>query len=77
MPEDQIAWVTITLDLPEDIEKRLETAAHDAGMSLQCYCLRVLLKHLIQNASPEQQEQWRQHIPATLRRNSCDHHSEL
>jgi hypothetical protein len=46
-------------------------------MSLQCYCLRVLLKHLIQNASPEQQEQWRQHIPATLRRNSCDHHSEL
>lgn len=76
-PEDHIAWVTITLDFPEDIEKRLETTARDGGMSVQCYCLRVLLKHLLQNASPEQQEQWRQHIPATLRRNGCDVHGEL
>lgn len=77
MPEVQIAWVTVKLDFPEDLEKKLETAAQDAGMSLQCFCLRVLLRHLFQNASLEQQERWRQDIPATLRRNGCDDRGEL
>jgi uncharacterized protein with HEPN domain len=74
---EQVGWVTVKFELPEDIEEKLAKVAQDAGMSLKCYCLRVLLKHLLQGGSPEQQEGWRQHIPDTLRRNGCDDSGEL
>jgi uncharacterized protein with HEPN domain len=75
--EDQSAWVALTLNLPEELEKKLEKLAQDAGLSVKCYCLRVLLKHLLERASPEQRERWQQGVPATLRRNGCDDNGEL
>ena len=76
-PEDQSAWVTLTFNLPDELEKKLEKPAQDAGLSVKCYCLRVLLKHLLEGASPEQRERWQQTVPATLRRNDCDANGEL
>jgi len=76
-PGQQIAWVRVNLEFPEDIEKRLEKIAQEAGLCLKCYCLRVLLKHLLEGRSSEQQERWQRQIPATLRRNGCDDRGEL
>ena len=70
--ESQITWVTLKLELPDEIEVRLGKIAHDAGLSLKCYCVRVLLHHLMKDASPEQKERWQRQVPATLRRNGCD-----
>jgi uncharacterized protein with HEPN domain len=75
--ENQIGWVSLKLELPDDIGARLEKVAQEAGLSLKCYCVRVLLKHLMKDASPEQKERWLQHVPATLRRNGCDDSIEL
>jgi len=76
-PGEQDTWVTLKIELPDELEKRLETIAQEAGLSFRCYCLRILLKHLLKSASPEQQERWQRHIPATLRCNGCDDRGEL
>ena len=74
---EEMAWVTLKTELPEDLEKRLETLAQEAGLSLACYCLRILLKHLLEGGAPEERERWQRQIPATFRRNGCDDHGEL
>ena len=75
--ENQIAWVTLTLEFPDELEAHLEKAAKDAGLSVKCYCVRILLKHWLESASDEQKERWQQQVPATLRRNGCDDSVEL
>jgi uncharacterized protein with HEPN domain/predicted transcriptional regulator len=75
--QNDIAWVTLTIELPDEVGARLEKVAREAGMSLKCYCTRVLLKDLLKGASAEQKERWREQIPATLRRNGCDNSTEL
>lgn len=77
MPPEQINWVTISIDLPDDIAEKLAVAAKDGGMSIECYCLRVILRHLLETGSPEQNERWKDSIPATLRRNGCDDQGDL
>lgn len=77
MLSEQIAWVTIKFELREDIEERIAKVAQNAGMSVKCYSLRVLLKQLLEHASPEQGDRWRQDIPAILHRNGCSDHGEL
>ena len=73
---EQTGWVTLKIELPDELEKRLETIAQEAGLSLKCYFLRALLKHLLTGASPEQRDQWQWQIPATLRRNGCEDRGE-
>ena len=75
--ENHIAWVTLKLEFPDDVGVRLEKVAQDAGLSLKCYCVRVLLKHLLKDASSDQKERWQRQIPAASRRNGCDDGTEL
>lgn len=70
--ENQIAWVPLKLEFADEVGARLEEIADKAGLSLKCYCVRVLLKHLLKDASPEQKERWQQQLPATLNRNGCE-----
>jgi hypothetical protein len=71
-PDDQTAWVTLKIELPDDLERALKELAQHAGISIECYCVRVLLNHLMETASRENRERWQSQIPATLRRNGCD-----
>jgi hypothetical protein len=66
--EEEIKWVTLTLNFPPNEEARLEARAKTEGLSVKCYCLRVLLKHL---AEESETEQWQRKFDATLRRNGC------
>jgi uncharacterized protein with HEPN domain len=75
--ENQTTWVSLKLELPDDVGARLEKIAQEAGLSLKCYCVRILLNHLMKDASAEQKERWQQHLPATLRRNGCNDTTEL
>jgi hypothetical protein len=75
--ESQIAWVSLKLEFPDEVGARLEKVAQEAGQSLKCYCVRVLLKHLQQDTSTGQKERWQQQLSATLRRNGCDDSAEL
>ena len=75
--EDQIAWVTLKLELPDTVGAHLEKVAQEAGLSLKCYCVRVLLKHLQKDASADRRERWQQQLPAALRRNGCDDSADL
>ena len=75
--EGQITWVPLKLEIPDEIGERLKKIAQDAGLSLECYCVRVLLQHVMRDASPEQKERWRQQAPVTLRRNGCGDSAEL
>ncbi|HXQ25875.1 MAG TPA: HepT-like ribonuclease domain-containing protein [Candidatus Acidoferrales bacterium] len=75
--EDQITWFALKLEFPDEVGARLEKIAQEAGLSLKCYCVRVLLRHLLKDASAEQKERWQQQWPATLRRNGCDDDVEL
>ena len=34
----EIAWVALTIELPDEVGSRLEKVAQEAGMSLKCYC---------------------------------------
>jgi hypothetical protein len=70
--EDHVGWVKLKIELPDDVEIRLEKLAQESGLSLKCYCVRILLKHLLKDASVEQKERWQEQFPATLRRNGCD-----
>ncbi len=69
--EDQIRWVTVTLNFSPEEEAGLEKQASDAGLSLKCYCVHILHKHLLDGASAVQQEQWQRYFPASLLRNGC------
>jgi hypothetical protein len=70
--EDQVKWVALTLDFTPEVEAKLETHALSAGLSLKCYCVGVLYRHLLKDASDVQKERWERGFPATLRRNGCD-----
>lgn len=70
--ETQITWVELNLEFTDEVESRLREVARVAGLSLKCYCVRVLLKHLLKDATPQQNERWQAQLPATLRRNGCD-----
>jgi hypothetical protein len=69
--ENQITWATLTLDFPPEVEDRLKAKAQTAGLSLKCYCVHLLLKLLLKDASDVEKEEWRQDFPASLRRNGC------
>jgi hypothetical protein len=75
--EDQIAWVTLKLEFPDEVGARLEEIARGAGLSLKCYCIHVLLRHLLKDAASEEKERWLLQLPVTLRRNGCDDKAEL
>lgn len=71
-PEDQIAWVTLTLNFEPEQEAILEERARAAGLSPACYCIHVLHQHLLEDATtPAEKERWHRDFPATLRRNGC------
>ena len=70
--EDQIKWVTLTLNFPPEMEIMIEARACELGLSPKCYCIHVLHGHLLRDASVLQRERWVQEFPATLRRNGCD-----
>jgi uncharacterized protein with HEPN domain len=75
--QSEIAWVTLTIELPDEVGASLEEVAREAGVSFKCYCVRILLKDLLKNASADRKERWSQQLPATLRRNGCDDSAEL
>jgi len=75
--ENEITWVELKLEIPDDIAARLEIIARQAGLSFKCYCVRVLLKHVMEDASAEQKERIQKGMPATMRRNGCDDIAEL
>jgi uncharacterized protein with HEPN domain len=75
--ESQITWVALKIEFPDDVGAHLEKVAQGAGLSLKCYCVRVLLMSLLKDASPEQAERWQQQLPATLRKNGCDDRDAL
>lgn len=70
--EEQINWVTLTLNLPPPLEGAVEAATCELGLSAKCYCVHVLYRHLLRGASDVQKEKWTGDLPATLRRNGCD-----
>ena len=45
--------MTITLDLPEELEKELSAEAHELGLSLSEYALRVLATGLVVGNKPK------------------------
>lgn len=45
--------MTITLDLPEELEQELSAEAHELGISLSEYALRVLSMGLIVGGRPK------------------------
>ena len=69
--DDEIRWGALTLDFPPEVEARLEENAREEGLSLKSYCVRVLYKHLLENASASEKEKWQRDFSATLRRNVC------
>ncbi len=69
--EDQIKWVTLTLNFSDEQEAWLEKTAQAAGLSIKCYCVQTLYKHLMQDATADQMESWREQLPITLSRNGC------
>jgi hypothetical protein len=75
--DDDIKWVALTLNFKPEVEAKLETHARAAGLSLKCYCVHVLYRHLSTDASDAEKERWGQGFPATLRRNGCDEQSKL
>ncbi len=54
--EDEIKWVTLTLNFSPEQEAGLEKLAQAMGLSLKCYCVHVLHNHLLKDASAEQIE---------------------
>jgi hypothetical protein len=75
--ESQIKWVSLNLKLPDEVGARLERLSQEAGLSIKCYCVRVLVTHFMKDASPDQKERWQRDVPATLRRNGCEDTAEL
>lgn len=69
--QNPIKWVTLTLDFTPEQEAVLEAGARTAGLSVKCFCVHVLYKHLLNNASAVEKEKWLQEFPETLRRNGC------
>jgi hypothetical protein len=67
--EDQIKWVALKLDFSPEHEAVLQKRAQASGLSIECYCLHLLYKNLLEEASAAQKEQWQRNLPATLRRN--------
>jgi hypothetical protein len=70
--EEEITWVTLTLNFPQELDSLIETRAHELGLSPKCYCVHVLHRHLLKDAADVQKERWTREFPATLRRNGCD-----
>jgi hypothetical protein len=75
--EDEIAWVTLEIELSEEQGELLKEMAQGAGMSLECLCVCALLKYLMEVASADDKEGWESRIAATLRPNGCDESREL
>jgi hypothetical protein len=69
--DDQIKWVTLKIELPDELEAKLEKRAQEEGMSVTCYCVHAIFRHFMEGATAEQKELWERHLPATLRRNGC------
>jgi hypothetical protein len=69
--EDQIKWVALTLTFSPEQETWLEKMAQAAGLSLKCYCVHMLYKHLLQDAPVDRMESWREQLAITLSRNGC------
>jgi len=70
-PDDQIKWVTLTIELSDELEAKLEKRAQEEGMSITCYCVLAIFRHFMEGATAEQKELWERQLPATLRRNGC------
>jgi hypothetical protein len=75
--DSEIRWVTLTLEFPDEIGARLQKVADEAGISLQCYCVRVLFRELLKEAPAAQKELCLRQLPATLRKNGCDDSADL
>jgi hypothetical protein len=75
--EDQINWVTLTLNFTPEQEAKLLERAQAVGLSPKCYVVNLLLRHLLEDATAIQREQWQRDFPATLRRNGCEESSTL
>lgn len=69
--EDQSKWVALTLNFSDEQGALLEKLAQDAGLSLKCYCVHMLFRHLLQDAPADRIESWRAQLPTTLSRNGC------
>ncbi len=68
---DEIGWVALTLEFPDEVGARFEEIAREAGMSLECYCVRALFQLLMEGASVDQKERLLHQLPATLQKNGC------
>lgn len=70
--EEEIKWVQLTLDFSDEEEARLTELAQAEGLSLKCFCIHVLFRHMINEDSGVDKELWERQLPLTLRRNGCD-----
>lgn len=69
---EETKWITLTLDFTPEQEAQLQELADAAGMSLKCYCVRVLHAALLRDATEEERARWEASFPEMLRRNGCD-----
>jgi len=69
---DPDAWATLTLDFNPEQHAFLAKKAEAEGLSIRCYCVQRVLKHLPEDAPASEIELWQPHVPAILRRNGCE-----
>jgi hypothetical protein len=75
--EDEIKWVALTLEFTPEQEAFLEARAGELGLSLKCYCVHMLYRHLLKDSSDTENEDRVRRFPATLRRNGCDENTYI
>lgn len=71
-PQDQTGWVSLELDIPDELGSKIEKAALARGMSVECFCIHAIIDCLKSGDSPEQAEFWDTKLAETLRRNGCE-----
>lgn len=69
--EDQIKWATITLNFSDEQEALLEKLAQAAGLSIKCYCLDVICKHVLRDVPADRMENLQAKLALMLNRNGC------
>jgi len=69
---DDTTWITVKIELPDDVGSRLGKVAQTLSLSPRCYCVNLILKHLLEHADLVQKQRWPQEMSAILRRNGCD-----
>ena len=69
--DDSTDWVPVTLTFSLEEEAVLQAVAQREGLSLKCYCVHVLYRHVLKDVLPPDEAQRQRELQTTLRRNDC------